>query len=147
MAGAVGRAAFLGAGFAVVLACLWAGGRLAPLLPLRLPGALVGMLLLAGLLSVHRGGAARAASRAGDLLLRRYALFFVPAGVGVMTRLAALRADWLAVAAALLASSLLALVVTALAMRACLSLCEKRRMRSFCQKRRMRRAALPETLS
>ena len=110
-------AARLAAGFAVVLVCLAAGGAVAPLLPVRLPGALVGMVMLAALLAAHRGRVAVAAGEAGALLLRRYALFFVPAGVGVMTGAGALRAAWPAVVAALLVSSLLALAVTGLTMR------------------------------
>ena len=112
----------LAAGFAVVLGCLAAGGAVAPLLPVKLPGALVGMVMLAALLAAHRGRAAAAAGEAGALLLRRYALFFVPAGVGVMTGAGALRAAWPAVVAALVVSSLLALAVTGLTMRLMLGL-------------------------
>lgn len=108
-------------GFAILLACLGAGGWLAGMLPLPLPGALIGMGLLAALLGLHRGWLARASAAAGEILLRRYALFFVPAGVGIMAGAGALRAAWPAVAAALVISSLLSLAVTALTMRACLS--------------------------
>ncbi|HQT74897.1 MAG: murein hydrolase transporter LrgA [Acidiphilium sp. 37-67-22] len=116
------RAGRLAAGFAVVLGCFDAGSAVAPLLPVKLPGALAGMVILAALLARHRGRAAVAASEAGALLLRRYALFFVPAGVGVMTGAGALWAAWPAVVAALVVSSLLALTVTGLTMRLMLRL-------------------------
>ncbi|WP_174502649.1 CidA/LrgA family protein [Acidiphilium sp. C61] len=122
LAPAARRAGRLIFGFLVMLACLEVGGALAPLLPVRLPGALMGMVVLAALLTAHRGRVAVAASEAGTLLMRRYALFFVPAGVGVMTSFGPLRGAWPAVVTALIVSSLLALVVTGLTMQLVLGL-------------------------
>lgn len=104
-------------GFIALLFCLWLGARLATVSPLPLPAPLIGMVLLAALLAIHRGQAARAVSAAGDMLLQRYALFFVPAGVGAITQMRMVQGAWVAIAAALLVSSLLALAVTSLTMR------------------------------
>lgn len=111
------RVVILAVGFSIVLACLVAGDRIAKTLPIPLPGALVGMVLLAAILAKHRGRVAVVVNDASALLLRRYALFFVPAGVGAMKEVGALRGDWGPVAAALIISSLLALAATALTMR------------------------------
>lgn len=107
----------IAAGAVLLLLCLWLGAQLATVSPLPLPAPLIGMVLLAAFLAMRRGPTATAASAAGDLLLRRYALFFVPAGVGVITQAGMLRGAWLAIAASVLVSSLLALAVTSLVMR------------------------------
>lgn len=125
------RAAKAALGCTVLLACLRGGERIAPYLPVPLPGALVGMLLFATFALLHRGSVALAAHHVSDLLLRRYALFFVPAGVGVITQTDVLRANWLAISVSLAASSVLAVTVTALTMRAVLGLGKLKLSRSF----------------
>ena len=50
------------------------------------------MVLLACFLGVHEGAAARAVIACGTLMLRYFAFFFIPAGVGVMVYLHQLRA-------------------------------------------------------
>lgn len=74
-----------------------------------LPGPVIGMLLLLGALALRPRWAAWL-TRAGDLLLRNMALFFVPAGVGVVTELHALQTEWLPVCAALVGSTLVGLL-------------------------------------
>lgn len=115
------RAARVAAGFVVLIACLQLGKVLAPMLPLPLPPPLIGMALLAMLVACHNGVAARTAADAGTVLLRRYALFFVPAGVGVVAHTGALQAAWLGIAVSVLMSSMLAVIVTGLTMRALLA--------------------------
>lgn len=77
-----------------------------------LPGPVVGMLLLLGVL-LARPRWADGLERGGDVLLRNMALFFVPAGVGVVTQLHVLEAEWGAVCLAVSCSTLIGLVVTA----------------------------------
>ncbi len=75
-------------GLAWLLLCQSAGEALVRLLQLRLPGPVIGMLLLLGLLrwpAVRSGVAACA-----DALLAHLSLLFVPVGVGVMTHLGVL---------------------------------------------------------
>jgi putative effector of murein hydrolase LrgA (UPF0299 family) len=79
-----------------------------------LPGPVVGMLLLLGAL-VARPRWAGDLERGGDLLLRNMALFFVPAGVGVVTELHLLRAEWAPIGVALVVSTLIGLVVASAA--------------------------------
>lgn len=111
----------IGAGFLILLGVGWLGGKAAAALALPLPGPLIGMLALTAFLALNRGPAARAVIACGERLLRHYALFFIPAGVGVMTEWATLRPDFLALALSLVGSSLLSLVATALVMRAVLA--------------------------
>ena len=55
---------------------------------------------------------------AADGLLKHLSLLFVPAGVGVMLHASRLADEWLAIAVALVASTVAAIAATALTMRA-----------------------------
>jgi putative effector of murein hydrolase LrgA (UPF0299 family) len=89
-----------------------AGELAARFLRVPLPGPVIGMLLLLGALVLWRPLAARIA-RGGELLLRHMALFFVPAGVGVVTQLQVLRQEWVPVCVALIGSTLLGMISAA----------------------------------
>jgi holin-like protein len=91
-----------------------AGEAVARWLRVPLPGPVIGMLLLLGAL-VLRPRWAGWLTRGGDLLLRNMALFFVPAGVGVVTELHVLQAEWFPVCAALVGSTLVGLLAAAAA--------------------------------
>lgn len=80
------------------------------------PGPVIGMALLFAIL-LARGGAEAPMQRTAHELLRLLPLFFVPAGVGVMAHLDRLRSEGLAIAVALVASTLLAMAVTALVLQ------------------------------
>lgn len=82
-------------------------------LGLPVPGPVVGMVLLlaAMLASPWLAGAVRPA---GQGILAHLSLLFVPAGVGVVGHLATLGGQGLAIAAALLGSTLLAMAAGAL---------------------------------
>jgi len=83
---------------------------------LPVPGPVVGMLLLFATL-VARKGAPDVLRGTSQQLLSHLSLLFVPAGVGVMLHFERLGAEWLPLAAALVASTVLTIAVTALAMR------------------------------
>ncbi len=84
---------------------------------LPVPGPVVGMLLLFLALRVRRS-IPEALGVAADGLLKHLSLLFVPAGVGVMLHLSRLADEWAAILAALIASTVVAIAVTALTMRA-----------------------------
>ena len=96
----------------LILACQLAGELAAAALYLSLPGPVIGMVLLFALLAV-RGGVPDGLERVGSTLLAHLPLLFVPAGVGVIAHLSLLEADWGALAAAIIGSTLLAIAVTA----------------------------------
>lgn len=106
---------------ATLLCCQLAGELIARLIALPVPGPVLGLLLLLALLAVRRGAPAELQSVA-DGLLRHLSLLFVPAGVGIMLHAARLEAEWPAIAAAILVSTGLTIVVTALVFRLALRL-------------------------
>jgi putative effector of murein hydrolase LrgA (UPF0299 family) len=99
------------AGLTWLLAFQVLGEAIVRVLDLTVPGPVVGMLLLFVYLRVRRYGDDGAIVRAGTALLRHLQLFFVPAGVGIVVYLAVLRDHALPIAAAVLGSWLLGLVV------------------------------------
>jgi holin-like protein len=86
-------------------------GSLALALPI--PGPVLGMMLLLGWLAVRRPAADELRPTASELL-RHLSLLFVPAGVGVMLHARRLLDEGWAIGIALVASTALALVATAL---------------------------------
>ncbi|MDD3447846.1 MAG: CidA/LrgA family protein [Gammaproteobacteria bacterium] len=99
------------AALTLLLLCQLAGEVIAQLSGLPLPGPVIGMLLLFfGL--VIRGEVPDALDQAARGLLDHLSLLFVPAGVGVVLHLARVGDEWLPLSAALVLSTLLAIVVT-----------------------------------
>lgn len=102
-------------GLAWLLLCQSAGEVVARLLGLRLPGPVIGMLLLLVLL---RWPSVRGAVGAcADTLLAHLSLLFVPVGVGVMTHLGVLSDYGLRLLLALVLSTWIGLAVTAWVLR------------------------------
>lgn len=83
---------------------------------LPVPGPVVGMLLLF-LTLLGRGRAPEWLRSTCQALLAHLSLLFVPAGVGVMVHFQRLGAEWLPLAVALVASTVITIGVTALVMR------------------------------
>jgi putative effector of murein hydrolase LrgA (UPF0299 family) len=92
-----------------LLACQLVGEVVVRLTDAPIPGAVVGMVLLFLVLRWRSTPDSAPVTRAGDYLLSHLQLFFVPAGVGVLAYLGALRAHALPVLVGLLGSWLLAI--------------------------------------
>jgi holin-like protein len=94
--------------------CQFAGEALARALALPLPGPVLGLLLLlAGLVlraRLGRGEPPAELKATAQGLLGHLGLLFVPAGVGVVTQLDVLGANWLPIAVAIVVSTFLGLV-------------------------------------
>ncbi len=101
-------------GLAAVVAFDVAGEFASGTLGVPLPGPVIGMTCLLVALVAWRGLAERI-ERGAAVLLRHMSLFFVPAGVGVMTQFDLLRVEWLPIAIALVGSTLLAIAAAAFA--------------------------------
>lgn len=99
-----------------LLLCQFVGEVIGRALELPLPGPVIGLVLLLGLLVV-RHGPDEAMRSTSNGLLRHLSLLFVPAGVGVVTQLDALAQDWVAIGGAVLVSTALGLVVTGVVMQ------------------------------
>ena len=91
--------------------CQFGGEVVARGVGIPLPGPVLGLVLLLVILIV-RGGPGEGMLEASNGLLRHLSLLFVPAGVGIVTQLDALAQDWVAIVAAVLASTVLAVAVT-----------------------------------
>ena len=89
------------------------GEALSYLLKLPVPGPVLGMVLLLGLLLARPGSVDRLRPTSLELL-KHLSLLFVPAGVGVMLHIARIGNEWLPIVASLIISTALAIAVTAL---------------------------------
>jgi holin-like protein len=98
-------------GFATLLFFQLAGEVLSRLLGLPVPGPVVGLVLLLVGLELGWPGGEGLEQVAGGLL-GNLSLLFVPAGVGVMLHAPRLAAEWPAILAALLVSTVATLAVT-----------------------------------
>lgn len=105
--------------FALLLVLQLAGELIVQTLSLPLPGPLVGMLLLFGVL-VARGGVPDGLRQLGDLLLQNMMLLFIPAVAGVMLLFDRVASEWLPFFAACLGGAAITLAVTALTLQALL---------------------------
>ena len=94
-----------------------AGEILARALDLPIPGPVIGMALLLAGLFLHKGPGKRLRGTANGLL-QHLSLLFVPAGTGVMLHFRRLADEWLPLTVALVASTLLAIAVSALLLNA-----------------------------
>jgi holin-like protein len=86
------------------------------LLKLPIPGPIIGMALLFVAL-IGNGRLPDGLDRTASGILCYLPMMFVPAGVGIMAHFDLIRSDWLAICAALVVSSVLAIVITAATMR------------------------------
>jgi holin-like protein len=96
---------------AILLGFQFVGEAISRFLAVPIPGSVIGMgLLLAALGS----GLVRLAwvEEGADLLLAHLALFFIPAGVGVMVHFDLLKAQWLPVVVSMVLSTFVVMAVT-----------------------------------
>ena len=101
-------------GVTLLLVYQLTGEILVRLLGLPIPGPVLGMVMLFVTLMI-RGSAPDSLSEASSALLSHLSLLFVPAGVGIVAHLGALREHGLGLAVALVVSTMLAIVVGAAA--------------------------------
>lgn len=85
-------------------------------LGLPIPGPVIGMLLLFVYLALRRGAVEQLAPAANGLL-RHLSILFIPAGVGVMLHGERIAGEWLPITVALVVSTVLAIIVTALVIK------------------------------
>ena len=80
---------------------------------LKVPGPVLGMVLLAAWYILRRRDPEPELEHIADGLLGWLGLLFVPAGVGIIANLALLRTAWLPISVALLGSTFITLITTA----------------------------------
>ncbi|KOC88850.1 CidA/LrgA family protein [Winslowiella iniecta] len=96
--------------FIIIYLCLYAGNGISSLLPLTIPGSIIGMLLLFSLLAlqilpVHW------VQPGSHLLIRYMALLFVPISVGIMSYTDILSAQFGPIVVSCVVSTLMVLVI------------------------------------
>jgi holin-like protein len=101
----------------VLIAFQLCGEVIASLARLPIPGSVIGMALLV-LALVWRGSVPEFLQAGAGGLLHYLPLLFVPAGVGIIAHLRLVAAEWLPITVALIASTVLTLIVTAAVMLA-----------------------------
>lgn len=102
-------------GFAWLLLCQSVGELLARGAGLRLPGPVLGMLLL--LLTLRHEALRQPVAAAADALLGHLSLLFVPVGVGVIAHLGLVSQYGLRLLLVLVASTLIGMATAALVLR------------------------------
>lgn len=102
--------------FATLLIFQTLGESLTYAFSLPVPGPVIGMVLLFCYLLVKRDAARKLAPTTLEFL-KHLSLLFVPAGVGIMAHAQRVAAEWLPIAAALVISTVVSLVVTAVVLR------------------------------
>lgn len=100
-------------GFLIILGCQFLGMAIVTLVPVPLPGPVIGMLIFFAYLQWRRPGPDDGSVRAADGLLANMQLFFIPPGAGILAHLVVLRSEWLPALGGFLASWVAALLVTA----------------------------------
>lgn len=103
--------------FAILLVFQTVGEVISYALRLPVPGPVIGMLLLFGWL-VFDNRLLPTIQNTTSELLKHLSLLFVPAGVGIMVHANRIGSEWMPIVVALVISTWLAIVVTALVTRA-----------------------------
>lgn len=98
-------------GFAILLALQFLGELISSALALPIPGNVIGMALLLLALNLKLARI-EWVEEAVELLLSNLALFFIPAGVGVMVYFDLLAAEWLPIVVSTVLSTFVVMAVT-----------------------------------
>lgn len=99
--------------FALIYTCLYAGIALSYVLPVAIPGSVIGLVILFLLLSWQLVPA-RWVQPGGNLLIRYMALLFVPVSVGVMQYVDVLRRQFGPVVISCVVSTFIVLLVVSI---------------------------------
>ena len=102
-------------GISLLLIYQLAGELSVNLLNIPVPGPVIGMVMLFFTLLI-RGSSSKALDSSSSALLNHLSLLFVPAGVGVMVHFDRIINEWLAISVALILSTIITMVMTALIM-------------------------------
>ena len=97
--------------FSILLECQALGDFIHTLLGIPVPGTVLGMGFLLCYLGVNEVGYGLSPMPATDALLPYLGLFFVPPGVAAVAQLSQLSSFWLPMTVAIVASSILTLIV------------------------------------
>ncbi|MBQ0719625.1 MAG: CidA/LrgA family protein [Gammaproteobacteria bacterium] len=103
-------------GLAVLLLFQLLGEGLAQLLPIAVPGPVLGMLLL--FFTLRQIGPPVWLVKTAGRLISLLSLFFIPAGLGIFFLPASIQQQWPAILAAIVGGTLLSIALTGLTLKA-----------------------------
>lgn len=109
------------AAFLMLIACELVGEVVRSAFDLPVPGPVIGMFCLGGILALRKdtpGTSAipKALGQTAEALISQMGLLFVPTGVGIVAEVGLVRREWLPIAAGLIGSTVLSLALTGLVM-------------------------------
>lgn len=103
---------FYGRAFLILAACLWAGKLISYLIPITIPGSIIGLLILFFLMVFQliptkwvKGGC--------NILIRNMTLLFIPAAMGIMDNYILLMDNWIPILVGSIGSTLIVLICMA----------------------------------
>ncbi|MDF7669771.1 CidA/LrgA family protein [Orbaceae bacterium ESL0721] len=99
-------------GLIILTLCLWAGNLLSLILPITIPGSIIGLLLLFFLM-VFQLIPSRWIKHSCNLFMRYMTLLFIPAAMGIMDNYALLLQNWVPIIIGCIVSSIIVLIFTA----------------------------------
>jgi holin-like protein len=107
--------------FLVLIACELVGEIVRQACGLPIPGPVIGMFCLAGVLAWRKDkldapAIPDALGDSAETLIGHMGLLFIPAGVGIISEAGRLQAEWLPILVGLIGSTVLGLAVTGLVM-------------------------------
>lgn len=99
-------------GLGIIFACLWAGEMISSLVSIPLSGAIIGLLILAGLLKT---GIIKTTwiEDVCNCLIKYMAFFFIPPGVAIASYWGLIQHQWCPILVSTIVSTLLVLLATA----------------------------------
>lgn len=101
-----------GRGLIILTLCLWAGNILSELLPIMIPGSIIGLLILFFLLAFQLIPTCWIKNSC-NLFMRYMTVLFIPAAMGIMDNYALLLKNWVPIIFASVGGSFIVLLLTA----------------------------------
>lgn len=118
--------------FTIIFGIYLAGESISHLLPLPMPGNIIGMVLLFVLLTL-KWIKVRQVEDLGKFLINNMGFFFIPAGVSIIESVAVIKQDLIPILVICILSTLTTFTATALTAKGIIRLQDKRRNKS-CKK-------------
>lgn len=116
-------------GLLILLLFQWLGESITRYWSLPIPGPVIGMMLLLFAL-LFKQGLAQYVERTANTLIKHLTLLFFPAGVGIAMQPELLGNHWLGIITSVVVGTILSMILTALLLKALLSLPAWRNKRS-----------------
>jgi holin-like protein len=115
-----------GRGLALLTLCLWSGDIISKILPIMIPGSIIGLLILFFLLASQLIPTCWIKNSC-NLFMRYMTLLFIPAAMGIMDNYSLLLQNWIPIIFGCVGGSFIVLLVTAFLTEQCHKVVPKRK--------------------